>query len=206
MSTSVAQPKVVLALATAAATACCSRNMRRVSAVLLLLCSCTRFTPEAHYRRAETLLKQSKLDEALTEANAGLKAEPSWRFRLLEAEILLAKHNAKEAIRVLDAQSEPPDAEARARLHMHQGYAKTLTAEYSKAEKSFDDAAAIAKSLNLPLLDAAIELRRGGLKIRQGEADKAETLLRDALRTATANGDLYIQAGAMGNLGVLFQN
>lgn len=184
--------------------------MRRLAifAIVLTGCSANRRppSPDDLYHNAETLLRQGRLKQALAAADSGLRVEPSWRFRLLKVEALLSSGQAREAAQALDSAALPDSPELRARWLMHRGHALDLLADYAGAQAALDQAQAMAKPLNLPLLDAGIELRRGVLDVRRNQIAAAESGFREVMAIAAAHGDLYLQASAMGNLGFLFLN
>lgn len=180
-------------------------DLRRLVIVLLILAGCGT-APDVHYRKGRTLHRQGKLTEALREADAGLRAEPSWRFRILKADILLSRADTKAAKELLASAQLPADPELLARLKMAQGYAEYLTSNYSAAEQLLRQAAQVAKPLGLPLLEATIENRMGLVEVQQGRLDAAEQSFRHVIEVATAQTDPYLESTATGNLGFLFLN
>jgi CHAT domain-containing protein/Flp pilus assembly protein TadD len=89
---------------------------------------------------------------------------------------------------------------------MDQGWTEYLASNYSNAVVLLQEAGAAAKPLKLPLLEATIEMRLGAVELRQGQMDRAERALRHVIEVSAAQHDPYLQAAAMGNLGVLYQN
>jgi CHAT domain-containing protein/Tfp pilus assembly protein PilF len=178
--------------------------MRRIVLLALCLSGCARQTPDALYRTADTLLKKGQLPEALAAANAGLRVESSWRFRLLKADVLDSMNEGGKAMETLGSAPPPAAPEMRALFAMQEGYAQFLLSDYPAAEKALDQAREIARPLAAPLLDAQIALRRGPLEERLGHPAIAEELFRGVLATAVAQDDLYLQARAIGNLGFFF--
>jgi tetratricopeptide (TPR) repeat protein len=179
--------------------------VRSASILFLVLCGCARqpqASPDTLYRTAETLLKQGNLEGALANADAGLRAEPSWRFRLLKADILLSI-KPREALAVLNSSEPPQSEELRAQQLMHQGRAKLKLSDLDGAEQAFQAAHDLAERLGMRLLDARIELFRGTLLAQRGK-DGAEESFRIAVREATDQGDRDLEAKALGSLGVLF--
>ncbi len=181
-----------------------SISFRAAPLLCLLLAGCGT-TPEAHYQKGKLLLKQNKLPEAMREAEAGMRQEPSWRFRILVADIFLTRSDGKDAAAVLAFAPPPADPESLARVRMAQGWAENLAANYSAASALLQQASDIARPLNIPSLEATIDLRLGVVQVSQGRMDLAETTLRRAI-AATAGRDPYLNATAMANLGFLFLN
>ena len=175
--------------------------MRRLALPLLLLASCGRQSPDSLYRTARNQLDHGEAKAALETAEAGLRRDASWRFRLLKAEALLANADPKEALALLDL-AAPQNAEDRARLAMYRAQAKYMSGDFAGAERDLNASRAVAAPLHAPLLDAQIELRHGALLTQTGHSDLAIESYRTVFRQATQLGDLYLQAAALGNLGV----
>jgi tetratricopeptide (TPR) repeat protein len=180
-------------------------ELRCLAIGFLLLAGCGR-SPDAHYQRGRLLHKQGKLTEAMREAEAGLRAEPSWRFRILKADVLLARSDVAAARALLDSSQPPTGGESLARLRMAQGYAEYLTSNYSRADALLQQAAEAAKPLGLPFLDSLIENRMGLVEVQQGQRDAAERNFRHVIEVAGAQDDPYLQSTAEHNLGFLFEN
>ncbi len=184
---------------------------RRVSGALalILLAGCawrSAGSPDAIYREAHRLLHRGELKAALAQAETGLLQEPSWRFRLLKTEILLASGEAPTASRYMASMTAPSDAQTHALWRMYQGRADYLQSNFLGAESAIEEAASLARPLNLPALDAEIEMSRATLALRRGDPAHADPLYRRVLQIAAANGDSYLAANAMGNLGVMYMN
>ncbi len=179
---------------------------RPAALALLFLCGCGWPGADSLYRDAQSLLRRGDLKTALAKAEAGLRAEPSWRFRLLKTEILLTSGEAAGAGRFLASLPAPADAETRARKRMFEAQADYLQSNFLEAEAAIEECAALAAPLKIPLLDAQIESRRATLALRQGETATAEPLYRHVLEIALQQGDSYLAANTMGNLGVLYMN
>jgi CHAT domain-containing protein/Tfp pilus assembly protein PilF len=184
---------------------------RRASGVvaLILVVGCgwrSASSPDIVYQNAHRLLRRGELKAALAQAESGLRAEPSWRFRLLKAEILLTSGEAVEAGRLLASSTPPPDVESRARWRMDEGQADYLQSDFLGADAALGQAASLAQPLKLPLLDAEIEMRRATLTMRRGQPQNADPMFRQVLNVAGAHGDSYLAANAMGNLGVMYMN
>ena len=178
-------------------------DLRRHAAVLLILTGCGT-SPDEHYQNGRLLLKQGRKNEAMREAEAGMRVEHSWRFRILEADILLARGDTSAARKLISFPQPPSDVESLARLRMDQGMLESAAANFSSAEALLDQAGQIAKPLGLPLLEALIENRRGLVLVARGRMDEAERSFRHVIDVAAAGVDRNLEASAMGNLGLLF--
>jgi CHAT domain-containing protein len=180
-------------------------RLRCVAVACFLLVGCAR-SPDVRYREGRLLLKQGKLAEAMREADAGMRAEPSWRFRLLKADILVRRSDANGAREVLAVPQLPTDQESLARLRMDQGWLEYFSSNYSSAEALLQEAGRIARPLDLPLLDVVIENRIGVVELKQGRTDLAERTIRHAEQVAADQRDPDLEATSMVNLGYLFES
>ncbi len=181
----------------------------RLVPALILLGGCawhSASSPDTIYRDAYRLLRRGELPAALAEAQSGLRAEPSWRFRLLKAEILLTSGEAVEAARFLASTPAPADPETQARWRMFEGQADYLQSDFLAADSAIGAAESLARPLNKPLLDAEIGMRRATLNRRRGDLSRADPMFRRVREVADAQGDSYLAASAMGNLGVMYMN
>src|SRR5277367_5901968 len=107
--------------------------------VSLAGCSAHRDSAEAELRDTRQLMRAEQYDIALPKAASGIaKAERNnnallaWRFRNLEAEILLGQRQARKAMALLDR--EPPEdpewAEIQGRTLLLKGQAAYLLSDY----------------------------------------------------------------------------
>ena len=177
-------------------------DLRRYAVALLIFASCGT-SPDTHYERGRLLLKQGKRNEAMREAEAGMRAEPSWRFRILEADILLARSETDAAKKLLAFPQPPSDPESLARLRMDQSLLQSMAYNFTGAEALLEQASRIAKPLGLPLLEALIENRMGLVQLGQGRMAEGEQSFRHVIDVTTGH-DPYLEAAAMSNLGVMF--
>lgn len=175
-------------------------------AITFLIFAACGTSPDDHYRRGRLLLKQDDKNGALREAEAGLRAEPSWRFRILKADVLLARHETKAAEDLLASADLPSDPEMLARLRMDQGWAENLDSNYPKAATLLQQAHDIVQPLGLPVLESAIEMRLGLTQMKLDQTDLAERAFRHVIEVAAAEHDTSIQAAAIGNLGIMFEH
>ncbi len=176
--------------------------MRAVSIALAILwsASCSRPSPDAAYRDAQALLLDSKRDAALAAADAGYRAEPSWRFRLLRAEIL-TELDPQKAIEALNTADLPDTPTLRARLEMDRGWAAELLSHYADAEASLTRAAEIAAPLDDPLLHAQISVDLGTVLAQEGKTDAADEHLRAAVQDVTEQESPRLHTRALGIMG-----
>jgi CHAT domain-containing protein/predicted negative regulator of RcsB-dependent stress response len=176
-------------------------GLHRLAIVPLILASCGT-PPDARYQNGRLLLKQDRLDEAMVQAEAGMRAERSWRFRILKADILVARNDTKAAQELLAFTPPPSDPESLARLRMDEAWLETLDSHFARAEELLQQAVQIVAPLHLPRLAAFIEMRLGNVQVRQGRTDLGELTLRHVIELAQHEPSL--EATAMHNLGFLF--
>ncbi len=178
---------------------------RRIAFACLILAGCGA-SPEARYRDGRALMRQGKLDEAMAVAEQGLRGGGSWPFRILKADVLLARADTKGARDVLGSAPPPSDPELLARLRMDQAWAEHLDSNDARAEALLQQAVRAAAPLPPIAVQTVIELRLGDVLAKQGRREESERTLRHAVEAAGALGDLTLQATAMNNLGLLFLN
>ncbi|MGP0075722.1 MAG: CHAT domain-containing protein [Bryobacteraceae bacterium] len=180
--------------------------------LLCLLAGCRTSRTEsldAEYKTAQQLLREGDFKQALSLADSALRrcgssAERCWTFRILKAQTLIASQQAEAALMLLDGRDSPPNSDLQARRRMHQGRAWLLLSDYVRAEKFLNEAHALAETSASPTLVAEVELRQSPLLVRARRFDDAEAKLRHALEIASHQGDSYLEANLMGQLGYLF--
>jgi CHAT domain-containing protein len=164
---------------------------------------------DAQYQRAEKLLKEGNLRQALSIADAALhrcgsSAEWCWKLRILKAETLVTSRQEEAALRLLDGPDSPAQPELQARRRMHQGWAWFLLSDYARAEKFLNEAHTLAEASGSAALVAQVDLRQSPLLVKRGRFDDAEATLRHGLEISTRLRDSDLEANLMGNLGYLF--
>jgi CHAT domain-containing protein/Tfp pilus assembly protein PilF len=168
--------------------------------------------PEAVYANATLLRRRGNLAEALRLAEEGsqrFRSDPHsewhWKFRLLKAEVLLTEGNASEAAALLRQSAPIPsdNPEIEARLLLDRGWAEFSLSDFPESERLLSESLQLATSHGLRSLVTEIELRRGAVLARLGNAAGSEADFRDALQLAKQSNDTYLEASALGNLGFL---
>ncbi|HEY1239485.1 MAG TPA: CHAT domain-containing protein [Bryobacteraceae bacterium] len=156
------------------------------------------------------LLQSERYDVAQTRANDDLSQarqtgdlKLEWRFRLLKAEVLVARRDAAAALHELDQQppAGPDWAEYRGKALLLRGHSAYLLSRYEEAERLIAQAADEAHQSGSAFLEAEVNLRRGFLQVRQGHFQNAEELFRSVIAAANHLQDSYLEASAIGNLG-----
>jgi CHAT domain-containing protein len=174
---------------------------RYVALLLIVLASsCAKPpSPEDLYRDAVALWKRGLVSQATAVADRGWqqwKGQPSaewhWKFRLLEAELLLNPSSLARALALLEgAAGAPPSTELKARYLADLGFARK---DSSLLEQALELASAKGYSSLIP----GIELKRAAL---DGYTERSDTFLRKALTESRAHADRSLEASALLDLG-----
>ncbi len=166
--------------------------------------------PDSLARRIRSEIRLGRLNEARDLADRGFQAwrnqpasGPYWQYRILTAEILLLRGEARNALPLLEgnAAAVAPFRELAIRRLLLKGHAGLLLGDYPKALQVLDEGAAMAQQSGLAGLAAEIAMRKGAVLARMGDANAADLSFRNASDLAAAERDLYLQASAIGNLG-----
>ncbi|HEX8986161.1 MAG TPA: CHAT domain-containing protein [Bryobacteraceae bacterium] len=178
--------------------------------VVLAGCQHGRVSPEAAFRGAHALLRAERYEPALAEAEEGLRSAEqhhdllfTWRFRVLKAEILLARREVPQSVAALGGDPPPGSewSECRARALLVRAQAAYLLSLNAEAQELLSRAAEAARQAGSPTLSTEVDLRRGSLLVRLSRFEEAQTEFRRVIETAGRQHDDYLQASAMGNLG-----
>jgi CHAT domain-containing protein/tetratricopeptide (TPR) repeat protein len=189
------------------------RQRRRLVAIacllfLFFLAGCSRPHPQS-LDSAQDLLRREEYAAALRAVDQATSKDSQLQARaqILKAEILLELRQSKQALAVLDATSVPQQwPELHGRYLLQRAHAYYRLNNDAKAESLLNEAAAIAKSANLPVLQAEIDFRRSSLLVRKGESAEAEKTLLAVIDAARKNGAGYLEAAATGNYGFTLLN
>src|SRR5262249_22297843 len=155
--------------------------------------------PDTIYRQSETLWRRGEVQEAIEVADRAWRRwrnEPAsewhWKFRLLEAELLLNQGSAARALALLESPgSSPPSEELSARYLANLGHAKKDVAMVNQAFE-------LAMRQGNRSIVAAIELKRANLDRYES---RSEAYIRNALAQARAQSDAYLEAAALLDFG-----
>jgi CHAT domain-containing protein len=175
------------------------------------LAGCGLFTrPRTLYEHAWRELNQGNLDGALQKADRGLQlyhspdSEWFWRFKILKAETLVWQHRNKESLE--QSKADLPVWLAASELAVWRKLSQSVASAYihqpSDAHRYLGEAEAIAKAYHPELL-GQVELRRGTVLFRDGAVTDAQTTYRLALQLAREENDRFLEAAALGSLGMV---
>jgi CHAT domain-containing protein len=130
--------------------------------------------------------------------------EWAWKFRLLEAEILLDQASSKDVIALLDAPL--PTRLAASDLAIKQmtlqGSAYAQLDRFQDSDRRLKEAEALANALRSPLA-SEIARARGVSEFRQNHQESADRFLRQSLQLARRQQDVHLQMIDLSNLGAV---
>jgi CHAT domain-containing protein len=165
--------------------------------------------PEPEYRSAWLKLKRGELNAALAEADEALGRLPSsqndWRsrFTVLKAETFARQRRTDDALVLLTPELPPSLSKTDTAVwrKLAQCYASALAGQMKEAQNFLEEAEALAKDQQPGLL-GEVALRRGTMTFLRGDASGAGIAFREALRIAQTRQDLFLEANALGSLGL----
>ncbi len=126
----------------------------------------------------------------------------AWRFRVLQAHILVLRGSSEDALQLLK-QDLPPDlgsTDVAVRQKLVQGLAFEASQKPADAERILDEAADRARS-NHPNLLGDVVLARGTLLVNEQKYADAEADFHAALSLSRQQHKPALEAAALGNLG-----
>lgn len=134
---------------------------------------------------------------------ASREADWYWRFTLLKAEILVRQRFNKEALALLEPElpSTVHGRDLAVWRKLTQGAANAYLFQFEEAGRLLDDAEALA-SASQPALLGEVALRKGTVAFLQGSPARAESEYRRALTISLAQNDRFLEASALGSLGL----
>jgi tetratricopeptide (TPR) repeat protein len=173
-------------------------------------------SPEESYQLAVSKFRQGALDEGLAQvrrADAFWHRRPDsewhWRFRLLEAEILLEQADLSGAQSLLEnhvqACRKHARTEIRRRVLLAKLYLRRGGPDSAKIAPLLEEARTMANGEPFLGLQAEIDVFRGQLPFLRNDFEAAERIWRQAQQSAQRAGDSYQYAAATSNLGMIRQ-
>jgi CHAT domain-containing protein/Tfp pilus assembly protein PilF len=167
-------------------------------------------SPESVYADAREKARHGELDPALNEADQAYRkyskknTEWAWRFRVLKAHFLVLRGSNDEALALLSEDLPPAlaNTEVAVRRKMVQGLACDYSQQFASAEKYFSDAQQLADA-HVPELLGDVATSRGGLEVHEEKYEEAESDFRQALAIARAQKLPFLEAAALGDLGLV---
>jgi CHAT domain-containing protein len=179
---------------------------------LALLCfGCSRLPdPQKTYERAWETFVRGDLSLAKTEADAGYRkfagrdAEWAWKFRLLEAEILLDRGSSQDVLSLLNSSlpTQFTSSNLAVRQMMLQGSAYAQLGRFQDSDQSLKKADALSEALRSPLA-GEIARARGVMEVHRGDLENAGHYLRQSLQLARQQQDAHLQMTDFINLAIV---
>jgi CHAT domain-containing protein len=183
-------PKLVVLILAVAALSTCSRQR----------------DPQSAYDRALRTVQHGDVKGALAEANKGydefraVSSEWRWKFRILEANALLAQQRSNEALTLLSSEPEPPSSgDLAVQLQRVEAVAYALTRNFPEAQKRLTNAERLCVASDSPAC-ASVPLARGWVDMLLGDFLSAHRLFEDGRISARKNGNQFLEASALVNL------
>jgi tetratricopeptide (TPR) repeat protein len=126
-----------------------------------------------------------------------------WRFRFVRAQILEVHGRVDEALKYLESFAPPlaEDVKSSASLKIHRGYCLGLLCRYEAAHRHLSEAEAMARSGNLPELQADAYLSRAFIFFRQQDYVSSDRLFGCALEIGEQVGGWYYHGHALWGIG-----
>jgi CHAT domain-containing protein len=162
------------------------------------------------YQDARLKFEQGNLAAAGTEAGdayhqySRYDQEWAWRFRVLDAEVLVWRGLSKDALALLD-DPLPTDlayGDVAVRKLMVQGLADCFLQRFDDADHQLSAAEQLAHS-NQPDLLGEIAISRGTLAFLRRDYGGAESAFHESLRIARARHQSFLEAKSLGSLGLV---
>ena len=170
----------------------------------------SKMSPEQVYQDTWLKVNRGDLSAALVQSDAGLEefaspdSEWHWRFTILKAEIKMRQRSNKESLALLEP--ELPASLKRTDLvvwqKLIQGTANSRLSQFDRASTILDEAETLARS-NSPALLGEVALRKGTLAFLRGDAKTAESDYHKALADSLLRKDSFLEASALGSLGLV---
>ena len=173
--------------------------------------ACTRQPdPERAFAQAQETFVRGDLALARREADAayrrflGNKPQWAWRFRLLEAEILLDQGSSADVLSLLDSQlpQQFSHSDLAIKQLTLQGGAYAQLDRFQDADHCLTQAEGLSDTLRSPLA-GEIARARGVLAFRQNDQEGAGRFLRQSLQFARQKHDVHLQLTDLTNLGAV---
>jgi len=167
-------------------------------------------SPQTSYEAARLKFQHGDLIGAQADAKRAYQnyaqesTEWGWRFRVLQAEILLWKGLSKESLAQVDIEmpSSLSTDEAAVRRKLVQGLANGFLSQYADAERRLVEGEQLALA-NQPKLLGEIVLAQGTLFVLRNDYPSAKPKFQSALEFARREKQSFLEANALGSLGLV---
>jgi CHAT domain-containing protein len=179
--------------------------------LVLFGCECNRATdPRETFARTRQAFLRGDLPRAEIEAHSALlrlsdhDPEWAWKFRLLDAEVLVTQGNRQDALSLLSVTLPPQLAHSDLAIKQQilQGSAYIPLDRLEEADRCLRAAEELSDSLGSPLA-GEIARARGALERRRNDLESADRFFRQSLRLAREQRDLHLEMTDLLNLGTI---
>src|ERR1039458_4522179 len=179
--------------------------------VMMWSFGCSRLPdPQKTFDHARDTFVQGNLPLARQEADAGYRRfsrhdhEWAWKFRLLEAEVLLDQGLSKDVLTLLNSALPTPLATGDLAIKQKtlQGSAYVLLGRLVDADRNLNEAQQFSDASHSTLA-GEIARARGVLKRRQNDQESAGRFFRQSLQLARQEHDAHLELTDLLNLGVV---
>jgi CHAT domain-containing protein len=181
-----------------------------VSLPLLCLGCLKQSDPQKTFEHARETFVRGELAIARQEADtayrrfSGRRPEWAWKFRLLEAEILLDQGSSEHVLSLLDSSlpAQLTNSDLAIKQMTLRGSAYAQLDRFGDADQCLKNAEALSGRLN-SLLAGEIARARGVLEVHRNDLEKADHFLRQSLQLARQQQDAHLQMTDFLNLGAV---
>jgi CHAT domain-containing protein len=150
------------------------------------------------------------LRSALLQADSELRYFPNpisewhWRFTILKGEILVRQGLDADAVAFLRNDLPPAFAssELGIRRKLSLGVAYGFLSQFDEAQHLLNESQDLSERF-APQLSGEVAIRQGTLAFLRGDIPAAESAYRDTLRIAREQQDQFLEASALGSLGLV---
>ena len=176
--------------------------------VFAFLCGCTQpRSPDAAFEHATQTFRRGQLSAAAEEAERGyeafhgVSAEWAWKFRLLEANILLWRGLSSRTLTLITSETLPPPSTDLAIQKVRlEGSANLGLGHLPEAEQKFAQAELLCRSSDAPSC-ATVSFAEGALEMQKGHFKPAQLLFEQSLAAARSQRDDFVAANVLLSLG-----
>ncbi len=163
--------------------------------------------PQVAFDHATQTFRRGDLAAATEEANKGYKdfhglsTEWAWKFKTLEANALVWRGMGDRALALIASETTPPPTiDLKVQKARLEASANLALSHFTEAEQKLAEADRLCASSNSPAC-ASVVFARGGLEMVRGHFPQAQSLFEQTLSSARSNGDGFVEANVLMNLG-----
>ena len=178
--------------------------------ILLVACGGKKEAPRDTFERIRLTFLQGDLGRARTEADRAYKQfsgrDPlwSWKFRLLEAEILANQGLSQDVLSSLNSDLPPSlaNGDLEVRKHMLQALAYSHLGHFPEADQNLQAAERLCTLSHCVVMGEVARIA-GVVEAERDDSEKAEMFFRRSLQIARQQGDKFLELSDLLNLGVV---